>query len=135
MYNDFNSIFDNFLDVFNNTSSTRIPSVDIKENAEDYFIEMEVPGYDKTDVDLRIDNHSITIKTTDAFNEKVESNKEKLEYLISETNLNKVFKRSFSLPKDVDETKINAKFSNGVLEIRIPKLKKNQAKIIKILDR
>jgi len=124
MYNDFNSLFDNFFDVFSSTNSTRIPPVDVVEDSNGYSIDVEVPGYDKVDVDLKIENHSITIQTSDGFNKKVAIDKAETEYLINETHLNNIFKRSFSLPKDIDETQIKAQFSNGVLGIRIPKLKR-----------
>ncbi len=124
MYNDFNSLFDNFFDVFSSTNSTRIPPVDVVEDSNGYSIDVEVPGYDKVDVDLKIENHSITIQTSDGFNKKVAIDKAETEYLINEIHLKNAFKRSFSLPKDIDETQIKAQFSNGVLGIRIPKLKR-----------
>jgi HSP20 family protein len=135
MYNDFNSLFDNFFDVFNSTNSTRIPPVDVTEDPEGYSIDVEVPGYDKNDVDLKIENHSITIKTSDEFNKKVENDKSEYDYLINETHLNRIFKRSFSLPKDIDEAQIKAQFANGVLGIRIPKSKKVLAKTIEITEK
>jgi HSP20 family protein len=131
MYNDFNSLFDNF---FNSVNSTRIPPVDVAEDSDGYFIDVEIPGYDKTDIDLKIESYSITIQTSDAFNNNVKESKSGTEYLINETNLNKIFKRTFYLPNDIDESQIKAEFSNGVLGIRIPKLNKVLTKTIEILD-
>lgn len=134
MYNDFNSLFDNFFDVFNSTSSTRIPPVDVCEDSEGYSIDVEVPGYDKSDIDLKIENHSITIKTTDAFNDRIKEAKSENDYIINETHLNRPFKRAFALPKDIEEAQISAQFNNGVLGIRVPKSKRVLAKTIEITE-
>lgn len=136
MYNDFNSFFDDFYDALG-TKSTRIPAVDVIEDAEGYSIDVEVPGYDKKDVDLKVENHTITIKTSDEFNKQVDNEQAQSEneYLINETHLKQVFKRVFSLPKDIDEGKISAKFCNGVLGIRIPKLQKVLARTIEISEK
>lgn len=133
MYNNnFNSLFDDFFDAFSTAASTHIPPVDVYEMEEGYFIDVELPGYSNEDVDLKIDNHTLSILTSSKFNKALESKKEEIEYLVRETNSKKSFKRSFSLPKDVDENAIDAKFNNGLLSIKIPKLEKKQPKNIEI---
>lgn len=133
MYNNnFNSLFDDFFDAFSSVASTRIPPVDVYENDKGYSIDVELPGYVNEDVDLKIDNHTLTISTSESFNKALESEKDKIDYLVRETNARKSFKRAFSLPKDVDEEKIDASFVNGLLKITVPRLEKQQPKSIEI---
>ncbi len=66
MYNNnFNALFDDFFDAFSTVASTRIPPVDVYETKEGYFIDVELPGYMSEDVDLKVDNHTLTISTSD----------------------------------------------------------------------
>ena len=134
MYNNkFDSLFNDFYDSFSRNVSTRVPPVDIFENEKGYFIEVELPGFTKEDVDLNIGNHSISIKTTDAFNKSLSELEDKQNYLIKESNLKQSFKRSFTFPKDVEEDKVKAQYLNGILRIAIPKAKQAIPKIIKIV--
>lgn len=128
----FDSLFDDFYDSFNKNMSTSVPPVDAFENEKGYFIEVELPGYTKEDVDLNIDNHTISIKTTDDYNKALSEFEDKQNYLIRESNFKRSFKRSFTLPKDVEEEKIKAQFLNGILRIAIPKSEKAIPKTIDI---
>jgi HSP20 family protein len=133
MYNNnFNSIFNDFYDAFNSASSKRFPVVDVTETKESYLIDAELPGYNKVDVDLKLENHNLSITSSKAYNKDLEVEKEKKDYLVKETKLKNTFKRTFGLPKDVDEDKISAKLIDGVLTIVVPKSKKNESAIIQI---
>lgn len=133
MYNNnFNSLFNDFYDTFYSASSARMPAVDVTENKDSYSIEAELPGYKKEDVDIKLENHSLSILSSNDFNKSVEEKKGETEYLVKETKLKQMFKRSFGLPKDVDEEKIEATFKDGVLTIIIPKSKKVQPTTIQI---
>lgn len=133
MYTNFNSLFDDFFDAFNSTSY-KVPPVDVYEMDDGYYIDVELPGYKNEDVNVKIENNALTLSTSDDYNKIIESEAEKKNYLVKETNLKKVFKRTFSLPKDVDEESINAKFNNGILNIVLPKSKKLAAKTIEITN-
>ena len=132
--NNFNSMFDDFFNSFNSAVSARIPRVDIYEDKEGFYLDVELPGYVKEDVDLKIENHNLTIQTSDSFNKNLADTKSDREYLVKETYQKQSFKRTFSLPKDVDEEKIEATYTNGVLGIKIPKSQKVLAKSILISD-
>ncbi len=132
--NNFNSMFDDFFNSFNSAISARIPRVDIYEDKEGFYLDVELPGYVKEDVDLKIENHNLTIQTSDSFNKNLADTKSDREYLVKETYQKQSFKRTFSLPKDVDEEKIEATYTNGVLGIKIPKSQKVLAKSILISD-
>lgn len=121
--------FSTLVDKFFNESlartggSTFIPKVDIIENTESYEIQLAVPGLNKEDFKIELNDNYLTVSGERKFtNEK----KEKTFHSI-ETHYGS-FSRSFSLPENVDATKINAKYNNGILELTIPKDEKKALK-------
>jgi HSP20 family protein len=132
MYNNFNSLFDDFFDAFNSVS-VKIPPVDVYEMDDGYYLDVELPGYSNEDVNVKIENNTLTLSTTDEFNKSLEKLNEETNFLVRETKMKRSFKRAFSLPKDVDEEAISATFNNGVLNIKLPKSKKLAPKTIEII--
>ncbi len=121
--------FSTLVDKFFNESlartggSTFIPKVDIIENSESYEIQLAVPGLNKEDFKIELNDNYLTVSGERKFtNEK----KEKTFHSI-ETHYGS-FSRSFTLPENVDGTKINAKYNNGILELTIPKDEKKALK-------
>jgi len=96
-----------------------IPAVNTREGDDAYYIEVDLPGVKKEDINIDVDENTLTI-----------SGERKVKQEHKEDNFYKVesvygkFERSFSLPEDVDTDKIEAEFKNGVLEIKIPKVQK-----------
>lgn len=125
------NMFDDFFsrDLFNwgvnNNSSTNttIPLVNIKENSENFLVEMAAPGMSKEDFKIELDGNVLTITS-----EKQEQNDVKEDERYSRREFSyQSFQRSFQLPKEVvDADKIGAKYDNGVLRLMIPK--KEEAK-------
>jgi HSP20 family protein len=112
-----------------NTGIT-LPKVNIKETADDYIVEMAVPGLKKSDFHIDLDNQTLSIST-----EKREENEQKDEqYTLREFGYAS-FKRTFSLPETIDDEKINASYNEGILTITLPKkeeAKQKPARSIKI---
>ena len=107
-----------------------LPSVNIKETADKYLVEMAVPGMQKSDFEISIDNYELSIAS------KIEEQKEDehTHYTRREFGY-AAFKRTFSLPDTVDDSKINATYNNGILAITLPKreeAKQKPARNIKI---
>ena len=105
-----------------------IPSVDILKEGDDIVVKAELPGMKKEDIDVILTKHTIPISGEKKKEEKVE----KKDYHSIERSYGS-FKRSFSLPSEVQTEKAAAKFKNGVLEIRVPKTeeaKKKEKKVI-----
>ena len=93
-----------------------MPAMNIKENDLNFEIEVAVPGFNKKDFDVNIENGVLHI----AAEKKIEK-KEKLEnFTRREFNYNK-FLRSFTLPENVNEEKIDANYENGILKIHLGK--------------
>ncbi len=117
----FPSIFDDFFRDWSATNfsdtNTTLPAVNIKENENEFKVEVAVPGMDKKDFKIDLDNHVLTISS-----EKTSNTEDKKEHYTRKEYSYQSFKRSFNLPKTiVDSEKIVAKYKNGELIIVIPK--------------
>lgn len=104
-----------------------IPSVDVAEGSDHYLLSVDLPGM--SEKDIKIDVHMGTLSLS---GERVhEHKKENGDLKMFERSFGQ-FKRSFTLPTDVETEKIQARFENGVLEIFIPKTAKAQPKSVAI---
>ena len=123
--NDFPSLFSS-----NFNTGMSLPKVNIKELADAFIVEMAVPGMKKSDFDINLDNHMLSISAE--LKEENEDNEEG--YTRREFGYSS-FKRTFTLPESVDDSKINAKYNEGILNIHLPKreeAKKKPSRTIKI---
>ena len=124
--------FDNMLDtMFNdgwNGSLIRNNnlSVDIIEKENEFELTADLPGFEKKEINLSIQDKVLSLIA----NHKSSSDS-KESYRLRERN-SKSFNRSFTLPENVIEEKINAKFKNGSLKIILPKVEKIEPEIKKI---
>lgn len=110
--------FDRMLDsFFENTPvwKARTPAVDVKEEADRYVLEAELPGLNEKDVEVKVEENLLTINSA-----KSEKEEGKNAYLMKE-RCSSSFQRSFVLPKDVDKDNISAKFRNGLLVLDLHK--------------
>jgi len=102
---------------------TMMTRVNIAETDNTYEIEAELPGLDEKDIDLKVAEGVLTI-----WGERKEEKEEKKKnYHLVERSYGS-FQRSFALPENVLEDKIDAKFSKGVLTITLPKREPGAAK-------
>jgi HSP20 family protein len=93
-----------------------VPELDVRENSGAITIEAELPGVDEKDVTVTMANGTLTIK-----GEKKEEKHEKYEnYYLAERSYG-TFERSLRLPDTVDDSKVEAKFANGVLKVTAAK--------------
>ena len=113
-------------DTFNQT----FPAVNTIEKDNQYLLEIAVPGMDKKDFEIEIQNDLISISSISKQEKEVKDN---LNYNRQEFNYNS-FHRTFSLPKEVDQSKIKAIYSNGILTIALPKLKEVISKSKKLIE-
>lgn len=88
---------------------------DIYEKDGNYCIEMDLPGYDKKDIDINFDNKYLTITVS---KEEEEKDEEK-NYIRRERSYGS-YKRQFFLG-DINEEEIKAEFNNGILKVIVPK--------------
>ena len=108
-------------------SGTWIPAVDICETKDAYIIKGELPGVDKEDVDISVDDNLLSIKGEKKYEKSVDED---------QTHRNEcvygLFERSFSLPKQVDINNVKAVFKNGVLKLTVPKAEETKPKQIRV---
>ncbi|MCF6342209.1 MAG: Hsp20/alpha crystallin family protein [Bacteroidales bacterium] len=121
-------------DVFNFPSfvarGTTVPAVNISETDNDYTVEMAVPGMKKSDFNINLDHNSLTISS-----QQQEEKEEKAKNFTKKEFSYRSFERSFTLPETVDQEKISAKYTDGVLKVVLPKkeeAKAQPAKMIKV---
>ncbi len=131
LYRDMNRLFDEFVGSSDLTRRDNAecfdPCLDIRENDKEYIIEAEVPGMDKKDVELAINNDVLTIRGE----KKSETEDKKDNYYRIERSFGR-FSRDIPLPDDIQQDKINAKFKNGLLKIELPKKPQAQRSVKRI---
>lgn len=93
------------------------PRIDISEDEKNIFVEAEIPGTKKEDLKITLQDNILTLKGE---KKRVEEKKDK-NYYRSERSYGS-FSRSFTLPVEVDPDKIDAKFEDGILKVRMEKL-------------
>jgi HSP20 family protein len=93
--------------------------IDVVENDQAYAVKAEIPGAEKNDIDVSIDGNQVSI-TAEVKRESKNKNKDDERDIYMERYYGQ-FYRSFSLPNEVDSSKANAHYENGVLTLTLPK--------------
>lgn len=120
LFPSFSSVFDDFFGSNYNKgvkTGTTVPAVNLKENEKNYTIELAAPGLKKEDIKIDLNENVLTI-SSEKKDEKTEEEKGKFtrkEFSFSS------FSRSFTLPENANAEAINASYTDGVLNIDIPK--------------
>ncbi len=109
------------------TTASFVPAVDIYEDSKKVVLKLEVPGIEEKDLDVRVENNTLTVKGERKFEkEEKEENFHRIERRYGS------FFRSFTLPSTVDSEHINASYTNGVLKLELSKKPEAQPKQIKV---
>jgi HSP20 family protein len=122
-----------FSDIFNDAKffgrnwlekefSQSLPAVNIHESNKDFSMEFAAPGFKKEDFKVNIDNNVLTISAA----KQEEKNEEGKRYTRKEFSYNS-FSRAFTLPENVNADKIDARYTNGILKLSVPKLEETKA--------
>ena len=93
-----------------------LPTVDIVETENDYFITAELPGVAASDVDVKLSARHLTVKA-----DKKEARKEQAKTVHVSERRYGALERTFHVPESVDTDNIRAAFANGILTIALPK--------------
>lgn len=111
--------FNNFLDSMDNDKKMQC---DIYEKDNNINIEMDIPGFNKEDINIEINKGNLVVTA-----EKNEEENEGKKYLRRERKFYGKYQRSFYLG-EIDEENIEASFENGILKISIPKKTEEETK-------
>jgi len=103
------------------------PRVNTREADDAYYIELDLPGIKKEDIEITTEDNILTISGERKFKDEVKEE----DYYKVESRYGK-FSRSFTLPENIDISAINAKSEDGVLEVVIPKKEDDSKKLRKI---
>ncbi len=114
--NEFNLFEDIFDDPFFEKRETKLMRTDIKEKGDNYVIEVDLPGYEKNDIEIELEKGYL--KVTAKVNNSVNDENEK--YIHKERFYGEC-SRSFYVGDDIKEEDIKAGFKNGILSLTIPK--------------
>jgi len=109
------------------TTTSFAPPVDIYEDEHTISLKMEVPGIDEKEIDVRIENTTLTVHGERKFEkEEKEENFRRVERQYGG------FTRSFTLPSSLDTAQVSANYDKGVLKIRLAKKAEAKPKQIKV---
>jgi HSP20 family protein len=109
------------------TTASFVPAVDIYEDAQKVMLKLEVPGIEEKDLDVRVENNTLTVKGERKFEkEEKEENFHRIERRYGS------FYRAFTLPSTVDTENVKASYDAGVLKLELKKKAEAQPKQIKI---
>jgi HSP20 family protein len=104
-----------------------VPPVDIFERQDNLVIRAEVPGLNREDMDVRIENGILTLHGERKRETEIDEN-----HAFRMERIYGAFTRSFSLPTTVDASRITAAYKDGVLEVSVPKMETAKPKKVEI---
>ena len=114
---------DDFFPVVSNRNSS-MPAVNIREDEQNYSLELAVPGIDKKDLKIDINEDVLTISSeAKNVNEEEKDGYKRKEFSFSS------FCRSFYIPENVNRDKIGASYKDGILTVELPKQEEEKTKI------
>jgi HSP20 family protein len=135
LHREIDRLFDDFSDDFglsgNQGTSNLMPSIDVTETDKEIAITVEMPGLERKDVNISLENDVLTIRGEKKM-EAEKDDKSKNVHLAERSY--GVFYRALQLPPGVDPSSVQATMSNGVLKITIPKPARSEAKKIEVKE-
>ena len=109
------------------TTASFTPAVDVYEDEKKVVLKLEVPGIEEKDLDVSVENHTLTVKGERKFEkEEKQENFHRVERRYGS------FYRAFTLPRTVDTENVQARYTAGVLKLELTKKPEAQPKQIKV---
>ncbi len=115
--NSFDLLDDFFDDSFFTRKEKNLMKTDIRELKDKYIVDVDLPGFNKKDISLSLDNGYLNIK---AKTEKNDEHKDEGKYLHKERFYGEC-SRSFYVGEEIEEKNIKAEFKDGILKVELPK--------------
>jgi len=122
---DVDRLFDEMLNRGSMSIATSGPAADLYETDDYFVLEMNLPGYDLSDIDVNLEQGVISGSREDV------SEEEKGTYHVRERGWGR-FTRSFTVPHTIDPKGVSAEFANGVLNVTLPKAAEAKARRIEV---
>lgn len=120
--NEFDLFNDLFRDPFFNEHETKVMKADIREKKDKYLIDIDLPGYNKDNIKISVEDGYLTVQASiDSNHEEKEDGK----FVRRERYMGSC-SRSFYVGEDVKSEDIKASFKNGILNLEIPKIEESK---------
>ena len=116
--NEFDLFDEMFNDPFFTRGESKLMKTDIKEKGDKYLLEVDLPGYEKENIKIEIDDGYLTVHAS--MNKDVDESDKNSKYVHKERYVGEC-SRSFYVGEDINEEDIKASFKNGTLKIELPK--------------
>jgi len=123
---DFNNMLSNFFSNQQDGGQLAPFGVDVREDADHIYVEADLPGFKKEEVEITLENQTLTIAA-----EHKEEHEEKGGMLLHERRYSQ-FLRSFTLPPTVDEKAVDAKLQDGVLKVTLNKREETKPRRVQV---
>ena len=120
--NEFNFLEDMFKDPFFTEHENKIMRTDIREKDNKYLIDIDLPGYEKDNIKISVEDGYLTVQATIDSNEE---EKEKGKFVRRERYMGSC-SRSFYVGEDIKSEDIKASFKKGILKLEVPKMDKKK---------
>ena len=117
--------FEDFINnFFGSNIYNDIPPYNIIQTDKEFLIEFSVPGFNKKDFSIEVEENNLKVSKLSIGNDKLENKFYKRQFNYSQ------FEKNFTIPEEVNIDKINSIYENGILKIFLPKIKEfKQSKI------
>jgi len=135
---DFQALQERINRIFSDTAFSRFPAeeamgawappCDIYEDGDNIIVKAELPGIDRNDIDVQVENNVLTLRGERKREKEVRS-----ENLCRTERSYGTFSRSFTLPVSVDTGRIKAEYKDGVLHVTLPKVEEAKPRKIQVL--
>ncbi|NMB82105.1 MAG: Hsp20/alpha crystallin family protein [Ignavibacteria bacterium] len=102
------------------------PTIDIYETADDYFLSAYLPGVTKENVKIKLEDGNLVIMGRVDYETQVNR-----KYILKEMEIGNFYRR-FKISDSIDESKVDAKLENGILNVKLPKHERVKPKTIEI---
>jgi HSP20 family protein len=124
---DFDRLFTTLFDRNNQAAQRWVPAMDLVEHEDHFLLRADLPGLTEDDVSIELNDGSLTVSGE----RKAEHDQRERGFYRLERQFGK-FSRTLTLPDGIDGDQIKASFTNGVLEVRIPKPEERKPRRIPI---
>lgn len=127
---DVDRLFDEVLNRGTMSIATSGPAADLYETEDEFTLEMNLPGYDLSDIDVNLEQGVLQISGS----REEEAEEGRGTYHVRERGWGR-FTRTFTVPHTIDPNSVGAEFANGVLTVRMPKAAEAKARRIEVKGR
>lgn len=107
-------------------TATFTPPADIFETAEGITVQVDLPGHDAKGIEVKVENDTLSIKSERKSERSDKDGARRLERGFG------VYARSFTLPRTVDASRVEARYEQGVLTLTLPRREENKPRVVEV---